>query len=309
MSLAFKNDRQSCLVLKYPLKGIPINLSIIIPAKNEEAGLQVLLPKLCKCMPGVEIILVDDGSSDLTAEVGESYGATVIKHPYPMGNGAAIKSGARIATGDVLVLMDADAQHRPEDIHRLLEKVDQGYDMVVGARESDTHASWFRRIGNAFYNRLASWMTEHEILDLTSGFRAVHAEKFRDFLYLLPNGFSYPSTITMAFFRSAYAVAYVSIRAERRIGKSHLKVWRDGYRFLLVIFKITILFSPLKVFFPASVAFFMLGTGYYLYTYLMADRLTNMGILLIITSMFLFLIGLVSEQITSLMYQKVAHRG
>lgn len=280
------------------------SLSIIIPAKNEEAGLRKLLPALRADWPDAELILVDDGSDDATAEVARAHRATVVSHPYSMGNGAAIKSGARVATGQTLVFLDADAQHDPTDIARLLARMEQGYAMVVGARASDTHASWLRRLGNGFYNRLASWMTEEQILDLTSGFRAVDAAKFREFLFLLPNKFSYPSTITMAFFRSAYPVSYVPIRAARRVGKSHLNIWRDGYRFLLVIFKVTILFSPLKVFLPTSLAFLATGIGYYAYTYLAQARFTNMGVLLIISSVLVFLIGLISEQITSLMYQR-----
>lgn len=279
-------------------------LSIIIPAKNEAAGLAKLLPVLCEGWPDAEIVLVDDGSEDATAEVARKHGATVVSHPYSMGNGAAVKSGARVASGDTFVFMDADAQHDPGDILRLMEKMAEGYDMVVGARDLDTHASTVRCFGNRMYNRLATWVTEHEILDLTSGFRAVNASKFRQFLFLLPNGFSYPSTITMAFFRSAYSVAYIPIRAKKRIGKSHLNIWRDGYRFLLVIFKVTTLFSPLKIFLPASLSFFVLGVGYYFYTYFSTMRLTNMGILLLITSAIVFLIGLLSEQITSLIYQK-----
>ena len=281
-----------------------ISLSIIIPAKDEAAGLGRMLPELKKCHPDAEILVVDDGSQDQTPQIAKSHGAKVISHPYSMGNGAAVKSGARMAQGKTLLFMDADAQHDPKDIARLLERLNHGFDMVVGARERDTHASTTRRIGNIFYNRLASWMTEQSVLDLTSGFRAVDAEKFREFLFMLPNGFSYPSTITMAFFRSAYAVSYVSIRAGTRVGKSHLKPWRDGYRFLLVILKISTLFSPLKVFVPVSLVFFLLGVGYYLYTFITASRFTNMGVLLIVISVVLFLIGLISEQITTMMYQR-----
>lgn len=281
------------------------SLSIIIPAKDEAAGLKKFLPELCRIWPDAEIVLVDDGSEDATAEVARGFGVKVISHPYSMGNGAAVKSGARVARGDTLVFMDADAQHDPQDISRLLDKMGEGYDMVVGARHSSTHASQVRRLGNGFYNRLASWMTEQEVLDLTSGFRAVKVRKFREFLPMLPNKFSYPSTITMAFFRSAYAVAYVPINAKKRIGSSHLKPWRDGYRFLLIIFKIATLFSPLKVFVPVALSFLMVGIGYYLHTYFSGGRFTNMGVLLMITSVFIFLIGLISEQITVLLYQRI----
>jgi len=279
-----------------------MKVSIVIPAKNEAVALPQLIPQIESACPGAEILLVDDGSTDDTAAVAKKLGATVVSHPYSMGNGAAIKTGARNAQGDTLVFMDADGQHKPDDINRLLERFKDGFDMVVGARESDTHASLLRKFGNGLYNSLASWITEQHIEDLTSGFRVVDAEKFRQFIHLLPNKFSYPSTITMAFLRSAYRVDFVPIRAAKRTGKSHLKPMQDGYRFLIIIFKVATLFSPLKIFVPISFLFFGLGLSYYLYTYISDARFTNMGALLFITSVLIFLIGLVSEQITTLMY-------
>jgi glycosyltransferase involved in cell wall biosynthesis len=279
-----------------------MQLSIIIPAKNEALGLKPLLATLRGDWPEAEIIVVDDGSDDDTGKVARQSGARVIRHPYSMGNGAAIKTGARNAKGDVLVFMDADGQHAPKDIARLLARFDEGFDMVVGARESDTHASTTRRLGNGLYNNLASWITGQKIDDLTSGFRVVDAKKFREFIYILPNQFSYPSTITMAFLRSAYSVDFIPIRAETRVGKSHLNPLKDGYRFLIIIFKVATLFSPLKVFVPVSLLFFLLGLFYYLFTYISDARFTNMGVLLFVTSVLVFLIGLVSEQITMLTY-------
>jgi glycosyltransferase involved in cell wall biosynthesis len=222
-----------------------------------------------------------------------------------MGNGAAIKAGARAAKGSVLVFMDADGQHDPDEIARLLKRLDEGYDMVVGARDWSGQAGVGRGVANAIYNKLASRMTGFTVHDLTSGFRAVRAEKFREFLHLLPNGFSYPTTITMAFFRSAYAVAYEPIRAHQRVGKSHIKPLRDGVRFLLIIFKIATLYSPLKLFVPASVMFFLLGLANYIYTFTTAHRLTNMSVLLFSASVIVFLIGLISEQITALTFRRL----
>jgi glycosyltransferase involved in cell wall biosynthesis len=186
-----------------------MHISVILPAKNEAEGLQRTLPVLRERFPDAEIIVVDDGSTDATAAIATEHGARVLSSPYPMGNGASIKRGARAAGGDVLVFMDADGQHDPMLIARLLDKLDDGYDMVVGARDASGQANAGRGAANAFYNRLATWMTGHKVADLTSGFRAVRADKFLEFLYLLPNGFSYPTTSTMAFFRSAYPVAYV----------------------------------------------------------------------------------------------------
>jgi glycosyltransferase involved in cell wall biosynthesis len=278
-------------------------LSVILPAKNESAALADLLPKLRLACPGAEILVVDDGSDDETFDLCARNSVQVVRQPYSMGNGAAIKSGARAAVGDILVFMDADGQHDPAWIERLIAKLDSGFDMVVGARDWTGQAGVGRGIANMFYNWLASRMTNFPVQDLTSGFRAVRADKFREFLHLLPNGFSYPTTITMAFFRSAYSVAYEPIPVAKRVGKSHIRPIRDGIRFLLIIFKIATLYSPLKLFVPASAVFFLIGLGRYVYTYFTAHRLTNMSVLLFSASVIVFLIGLISEQITSLTYQ------
>ena len=278
---------------------------MVIPAKNESGSIPSLIEKLL-ALPGLkEIIVVDDGSTDGTGDIAEKLGARVIRHPYSKGNGAAIKSGARAATGDILLFMDADGQHSPDDVHRLLQKLDQGFDMVVGARQSGSQASVGRGFANKFYNWLASYMTGHKIEDLTSGFRAVRRIKFLQFLSLLPNGFSYPTTSTMAFFRAGYSVCYEPIHAAQREGKSHIKPIQDGIRFLLIIFKIGTLYSPLKLFVPLAFALFSLGLGYYGYTFTTEGRFTNMSALLFTTSLTIFLVGLVSEQITALMYRDI----
>lgn len=284
-----------------------VKISIILPARNEAEGLRRLLPELVAILPDAEIIIVNDGSTDDTAAICRQYGTKLITHPYGMGNGAAVKSGARAANGDVLVFMDADGQHQSQDIPVLLEKLEQGYDMVVGARGRGSQAGMHRALANGFYNRLASWMVGQQVDDLTSGFRVVRADKFRKFTYLLPNGFSYPTTITMSFFRAGYGVGYVPIHASQRVGSSHMRIMRDGVRFLLIIFKIGSLYSPLKLFFPISVFFFLLGCGNYLYTFLTLHRFTNMSALLFITATIVFLIGLVSEQVTMLAYKDSEH--
>lgn len=280
-----------------------MHLSIILPAKNEAAVLSNLLVRVRTQYPRAELILVDDGSVDETAAIARGLGARVLTHPYSLGNGAAIKSGARAASGEVLLLMDADGQHDPADIPRLLARLDQGYDMVVGARSDASQASWGRGLANRLYNRLATYMTGHRIEDLTSGFRAARADKFRTFLYLLPNGFSYPTTITMAFFRAGHTVAYEPIQVGRRIGKSHIRLVRDGVRFLLIIFRIGTLYSPLKLFFPVAALHGLAGMGYYLYTFSTEHRLSLATLFLLSSAVTIFLIGLVSEQITQLMYK------
>jgi glycosyltransferase involved in cell wall biosynthesis len=281
-------------------------LSVVIPARNEAAGLALLLPRLCSLLPDAEIIVVDDGSDDGTPAVCAQFHVRVISHPYPKGNGAAIKTGARAAGRDVIAFLDADGQHQPEDIEALLKKFDEGYDMVVGARQSGSQAGLHRAAANDVFSRFASWMVLQPIADLTSGFRVVRARKFRQFLYLLPNGFSYPTTITMSFFRAGYSVAYVPIHSPRRsTGASHIHPLRDGVRFLLIIIKIGTLFSPQRLFLPISASFFLTGLGYYLYTYLTSSRFTNMSALLFISSVFTFLIGVVSEQISALHYKDI----
>lgn len=281
-----------------------MRISVILPAKNEAEGLRLTLPRLAEHLPGAEVIVVDDGSTDATASVAAGFGARVVSSPYAMGNGAAIKRGARAASGDILVFMDADGQHDPAQIPLLLERLEAGFDMAVGARARGGQANVGRGAANAFYNRLASWMTGHRVLDLTSGFRAVRADRFLEMLHLLPNGFSYPTTSTMAFFRSAYPVAYVPVDVARRIGKSHIRPLRDGARFLLIIFRIATLYSPLKLFAPTAVMFATLGLGYYAWTFSTQGRFTNMSALLLSASVIVFLVGLVSEQITSLTYRR-----
>lgn len=278
-------------------------LSVVLPAKSESAAIGHTVTAILRFYPQAEVIVVNDGSTDDTVQVATQAGATVISHPYSKGNGAAIKTGARAASGDVIVFMDADGQHDPADIPRFLARLDQGYDMVVGARQKGSQASVGRGVANGFYNRLASYMTGHKVEDLTSGFRVVRADKFREFLYLLPNGFSYPTTSTMAFFRAGYSVAYEPIHAAKRIGKSHIRLLRDGARFLLIIFKIGSLYSPLKLFGPVAVMLVMLGLGWYGYTYTVMNRFTNMSALLLTGGVMVFLMGLISEQITALMYQ------
>ena len=281
--------------------------SIILPAKNEADSLIKLLPVLKNKFPDAEIIVVNDGSTDSTVDICTQHRIKVISHVYSMGNGAAIKTGARNAKGHVLVFMDADGQHDPKDIQSLLDKINDGYDMVVGARQIDTHASLTRRIGNTLYNRLASWMTGFPIEDLTSGFRAARARHFRKFLYLLPNKFSYPTTSTMAFFRSGLPVGYVPIKALNRTGKrkSHIRLFHDGFRFLIIILKIGTLFSPMRFFLPISAVLFSAGLGYYGYTYFAWGRLTNMTAVLFLSALFTFLIGIVSEQISALHYKDI----
>ncbi len=280
------------------------SLSIIMPAKNEAGAIAKTVSGAKIAFPNAEIIVVDDGSTDDTGALAENAGAIVVRHPISMGNGAAIKAGARASSGEILAFMDADGQHGGDELSLLLERLDAGYDMAIGARDSGSHANFGRLFANGFYNELASLLCGHRIPDLTSGFRVVRAKLFKQFLHLLPNGFSYPTTITMAFLRSGYPIDFVPIKAAKRVGKSHIRPIRDGLRFLIIIFKVVTLYSPLKIFVPASAAFFTTGLGYYIYTYLTLGRFTNMSLLLFSASVIVFLIGLISEQITALTFSR-----
>jgi glycosyltransferase involved in cell wall biosynthesis len=279
-------------------------ISIVIPAKNEAESLHSLLPSLLKNFSEAELIVVDDGSTDNTEELCKQHKVRCVRHLYSKGNGAAIKSGCRNAGRETIIFMDADGQHTDEYINDLIAEYEKGLDLVIGARDFSSHASFGRLLANTVYNKFASYMVNQKVPDLTSGFRIVNREKFMEFLHLYPNGFSYPTTSTMAFYRSGYSVGFIPITANKRVGKSHIRPFKDGVRFFLILFKVGTLFSPLKIFFPFSGLTFIVGMSYYIYTFLMWGRFTNMSAMLFISSILIFLIGLVSEQITMLLYQK-----
>jgi len=275
-------------------------VSVIIPVFNEAQSLEQFLDQLCSLnLGGAEVIVVDDGSTDGSGEVAEKRGVRVIRHPYNIGNGAAVKSGIRAARGKRLVLMDGDGQHRPEDIPKLLAGLDH-YHMVVGARAKGSRLRFHRYAANIVYNAFASYVTKFKVEDLTSGFRALWRKDALKFLGLLPNTFSYPSTLTLAFLRSGLTVKYVPIQTLYRSGQSKISLIADGVRFLLIITKIATLFSPFRVFLPVSAFFFFSGVGYYLYTYVTEHRFTNMAVFLLTTAVIVFMLGLVSEQIALL---------
>ncbi|MFH1772009.1 MAG: glycosyltransferase family 2 protein [Candidatus Omnitrophota bacterium] len=281
-----------------------MKVSVVLPAYNEAENLPGLLPKIYQQLgEDAEVIVVDDASSDETSSVAVKYGARVLKNPCNMGNGASVKRGIRLASNDIVVLMDADGQHKPNEIIMLIEGLDK-YDMVVGARPACGHV-WYRRIANTFYNMLASYVSGVRIVDLTSGFRAFRRDKAMKFLYLLPNTFSYPSTLTMAFIKAAYPVGFKPINIlPRSKGKSKINLLNDGLRFFIIIMKIAVFFSPLKLFLPIAFFFFLTGSGYYIYTFTAYHRFTNMSALLITTSVIIFMLGLISEQIANLRMEK-----
>lgn len=278
-------------------------VTVLLPAFNEGEIIGSTINSLRKLYPDYEILVIDDGSTDNTLQNAIDAGANVWPHPYNMGNGAAIKTGLRCAAGQWVVMMDADGQHDPADIEKLLLFRDK-FDMVVGARNSSGQAGLHRLVANRIYNRLASYVSKFTIEDLTSGFRLVKKDTVSQFIYLLPNTFSYPTTMTMAYLRSGRSIKYVPIATKQRTGKSKIKLLQDGTRFFLIITKVATLFSPLRVFLPVSALFFCTGLGYYLYTFITSHRFSNMSALLFTTSVIIFMMGLVSEQITQMRYER-----
>ena len=282
----------------------PIEVTILLPAYNEEQSIGRTIREVKQLYPDFEILVVDDGSSDNTRQEAINAGANVMRHPHNIGNGAAIKTGLRYASGEWVLMMDADGQHKPEDIAKLLKYKDN-FDMVVGSRSKGSNTSWHRDMANFIYNWLASYVTKFKVEDLTSGFRLVKSERVSKFIYLLPNAFSYPSTLTMAYLRSGLSIKYVPIQTLARKGKSKIKLFQDGIRFFLIITRIATLFSPFRVFLPVSFIFFITGLGYYIFTYITQHRFTNMSMLLLSSSVVIFMMGLVSEQISQMRYDRV----
>ena len=281
-----------------------IGVSIIIPAFNEAQNIGELVSNIKGLYPEYELIVVNDGSSDNTAAVAKDAGATVYTHPYNIGNGAAIKSGIRVARGGILVFMDGDKQHHPEEIANLMHYFPE-YDMVVGTRSREDQASLGRAIGNTVYNWLASYVAKFRIQDLTSGFRAVKVNIARSFLHMLPNTYSYPTTLTLSVLRSGWSVKYVPIKGyQRKKGRSNISLIRDGVRFFMIISRISTLYSPMRVFLPVSFIMFLIGLINYLYTFLTQHRFTNMSTLMFVTSILIFMMSLISEQICQMRFER-----
>ncbi len=280
-------------------------LTIVIPAYNEEANIAQVVRRTKAMKPACEIIVVDDGSTDRTTVEAESAGARVVRHPYNKGNGAAVKTGIRAARGEVILLLDADGQHAPEDLDRLLEHIGP-YDLVVGARTRDSESARYRDFGNWVFRSLASYLVEMKVPDPTSGFRCFKREKVMDFIHLLPNQYSYPTTTTMSFIKAGYNVKHVPIKAHKRQGgKSHIRPWRDGIKFITIILRMITLFNPIKIFMPLAFLWFVVGALYGLGNFVFANgKIPNGAVLLISVSVLIFLTGLISEQIAALRFER-----
>jgi glycosyltransferase involved in cell wall biosynthesis len=284
----------------------PSNVSIVIPAMNEAEAIGGVVSRLRGAASWREIIVVDDGSTDETSAHARDAGACVVRHPYNKGNGAAVKTGIRKAAGDYLLIVDADGQHAPEDARRLVARLGE-YDLVIGARAAATQANTARRAGNTLLNGLATYLTGRPIPDLTSGFRGARTECLREFIHLLPNGFSTPTTTTLAFIKAGYNVAFEPIEAHQRAGRSKIRFARDGTRFLLILLKIVTLFSPLRIFVPISAVSFATGVVYGIGNLVATGKIPNGAVILILFAVIVFLVGLVSEQIASLRFERPRH--
>jgi len=280
-------------------------VSVVIPVFNEAENLEGVIEKIATLgLPSCEIIVVDDGSTDGSADVAMKAGANVVRHPYNIGNGAAVKSGIRVARGKIIVLMDGDGQHQPEDILKLLAET-KDYHMVIGARAKGSKLRFHRYAANMVYNLLASYVTRFKIKDLTSGFRVLSRADALRFIDLLPNTFSYPTTLTLAFLRSGLTVKYVPIQTLYRSGQSKISLVTDGFLFLLIITKIATLFAPFRIFLPVSIVCFLGGLTNYIYTYVTQHRFTNMSVFMFTTAVIIFMLGLISEQIALLRMERL----
>lgn len=280
------------------------SVSIIIPVYNEGKTIGDLVSKIKSCYADFDVIVIDDGSTDNTADAAQKAGARVYSHPYNIGNGAAVKSGIRVADGDILVFLDGDGQHDPGDIAELLRYFPQ-FDMVVGARSMGEQASLGRALANKGYNWFASYVAKFPIKDLTSGFRAVKSNIAKSFVYLLPNTYSYPATITLGVLRGGMSVKYVPIKMrKRKTGKSNIKLIQDGVRFFMIITRICTLYSPMRVFLPVSFTMFFLGVANYLYTYITRSRFTNMSVFMFVAAIIIFMMSLISEQICQMRFER-----
>ena len=279
-------------------------VTVIIPVYNEGKSVGDLVSDITSRYPDFDVIVIDDGSTDNTADEAQKAGALVYSHPYNIGNGAAVKSGIRVANGDILVFLDGDGQHDPKDIAELLKYLPQ-FDMVVGARSMGGQASLGRALANKAYNWFASYVAKFSIRDLTSGFRAVKSNIAKSFVYLLPNTYSYPATITLGVLRGGMSVKYVPIKTrKRKAGKSNIKLIQDGVRFFMIITRICTLYSPMRVFLPVSFTMFLLGVANYIYTYLVRGRFTNMSVFLFVTAIIIFMMSLISEQICQMRFER-----
>ena len=284
------------------MKEISESVSIIIPAYQEEEAIGQVVANVLRVARELgcpyEVLVVDDGSTDNTGGAARYAGAQVLVHPYNRGYGAALKTGIRAATSRTVLFLDADGQHDPEDIRCLLAER-KVYDMVVGARRRSQGAPLWRKPGKLFLGWLANNLTGRNIPDLKSGFRAIAREMALRFLPIMPDGFSFSTTSTIAAFRGGYKVQYIPIQVAHRVGKSTVTMI-DGFKTIMLIIRIVTLFAPLRVFLPVSAATFVLGVGFVIQGYLSAGAASIKGIMVILASILFFLFGILVDQVTAI---------
>jgi len=277
-------------------------VTIVIPAFNEETGLQTALEGIIKqgYQEKYEVLLIDDGSTDNTAEIVKKFPVKLVRHSINKGYGAALKTGIRRATGDYIVIFDSDGQHDPKYVQTIVDMLEE-YDMVIGERTSDSFQVKRRQKGKRLIRFIGEYMVEQKLPDYNSGFRGFKKEIIIEMLHLMPNGFSFSTTSTLAFLKEGYSIGTFPIVVEERQGrKSNVKLVKDGSKTLLLVFRIIMLFNPLKVFFPASIIFTIIGLTFGIYGYIIASRFSNSAVILTTLGMFLFFIGLISDQISIL---------
>lgn len=277
------------------------SVSIVIPAYNEESSITELIKRIFAVSKDFELIVSSDGSTDATVRLAKDAGAIVVEHPYNVGNGAAVKDGALRATRDYIVFMDADLQHQPDDVVQLLQYLPE-YDMVIGARTKESMTDLHRNIGNKILIKIAENISGHKINDLTSGFRAVKKELFLKFMHLYPLRYSYPTTSTLAFLSAGYFVKYVPLSSiQKRIhGESNIRPLKDGMRFIHIILRVIMTFHPMKIFLPITLTLFLGGIAVSVYQLLQVGGIRSSSIILLLSSVIVFLNGMLAEQISQI---------
>lgn len=281
-------------------------LSIIIPAYNEAEAIGPTLRKLSGMTFPIEheIIIVDDGSTDDTYKVCSEFPVILLKHSVNKGYGAALKTGIRKSSGDRIIILDSDGQHDPDEISKFIDLLEE-YDMVIGERSAESFQVANRKLGKRIIRKVGEYLVEQKLPDFNSGFRAFRKDLILELLHMMPNGFSFSTTSTLAFLKEGYNIATLPINVKERVGrKSNVKFFKDGSKTMLLLFRIIMLFNPLKVFFPASIAISFFGLAFGVYGYIEFDKFSNTGVLMITLGMFLFFIGLLADQISILNRKK-----
>ncbi|MDY0094409.1 MAG: glycosyltransferase family 2 protein [Candidatus Vecturithrix sp.] len=278
------------------------SMTVIVPVYNEEGAIAQTLDEL---LPNIEnngwqLIVVNDGSNDGTGQILEHYGnrLRVINHPYNRGYGAALKTGIRAANTELMAICDSDGQHRPEDL-MLLYKEASGADIVIGERAPGSRNDLFRVPGKWLLRHAANFIVGRKIADLNSGLRIFRRAFIKKILHLMPEGFSFTSTSTVAAIKMGFLIKFVPIQTRKRIGTSSVRQVRHGFMVLMLILRLAVLFSPLRIFMPISAALTGLGVVYALYV-IATVRLTlaNGALFCLLAALMIFFFGLVVDQIS-----------